>query len=64
MEYKYQQTASRQANTNMYFHTLTKYKEELNEIHRNYHPMEANKLLKVDDEYMKRFEKLFGVEVV
>jgi len=36
--------------------------EELGEIFRKYHPMEANKSLKVDDEYMKRFEKLFGPE--
>jgi len=38
--------------------------KELGRIHRNYHPMEINKSLKVDDEYMKRFEMLFGVEVV
>ena len=38
--------------------------KELGKIHCIFHPMETNKSLKVDDEYMKRFELLFGVEVV
>jgi len=40
------------------------YSKELAKIHRKYHPQENELFDMVDDEYMKRFEKLFGVEVV
>jgi len=39
------------------------YSKELAKIHRKYHPQENDLFDMVDDEYMKRFEMLFGAEV-
>jgi len=54
-----------QLKTSRYFRSLNLkgQEKELKKIHRKYHPMEVNKSLKVDGEYMKRFEMLFGPEV-
>ena len=37
--------------------------KELGRIYRRYHPQEHDLFDAVDDEYMKRFEMLFGAEV-
>jgi len=58
MKSRKNQNASSQFNTNEDPCEISS--DKLGEIFRKYHPMEANKSLKVDDEYMKRFEKLFG----
>jgi len=49
--------------TSRKFSNLPKQEKKLKKIFHKYHPMENNKSLKVDDEYMKRFEMLFGAEV-
>jgi len=38
------------------------YSEKLGRIHRKYHPQENDLFDMVDDEYIKRFEMVFGLE--
>ena len=54
---------SRKSTTTNKPRTLTKQEEELKKIHQKYHPQENDKSLKVDDEYKKRLEDIFGIKV-
>jgi len=57
------QITTPQPSTTRNFRNLTKQEKELKKIYQKYHPMETNKAFKVDDEYKKKLNFIFGIEV-